>query len=116
MGYKLTPIEIQYSLDLEGDGSRCSSISGYQEVMDLNFAVTKNVNECAVGIFGLIANQFFGMEEQSFYDCQWREYTPQLPIRSIPLALSQFDREYQFKPYSCNDFSELSNDSYFDDD
>ena len=29
IGYKLTPFELQYSFDLEGEGSRCSSWSGY---------------------------------------------------------------------------------------
>ena len=32
------------------------------------------------------------------------------------MALDQFDREFIYKEWSCNDFSELSTGSYFEDE
>lgn len=108
MGFKLTPLEWQYAFDLEGENSRCNSLTGYSEIMDLNFTIQTNVNECSVGAFGFIANQYldFPDETGTGLDCTWRSYEPQSALVSIPL-ISLFDLDFDFISWGCNDYSEL---------
>ena len=84
-------------------------------MFDFNVRVNTEVYECALGLIGgILQATAFSSDpdgtwkgDMSWYDCTWHEYVPLQPVVAIPLFLDNFDREFVYSPWTCNDYSEL---------
>lgn len=99
LGYKFSPLDFQFSWDLDHKNRYCYSIGYYQQVFDFSLEIETLVDECYFGLVGI-----FSKTDTS--DCAWRRYDPQLPLAEYSL-LDRGDKVSDYISWTCNDDSQL---------
>lgn len=103
---KLTPVDWQFAWDLDEKSEYCQSLGWSWEVLDLKVMTEYYINECS---FGALGGTFEALKiggTQSYKDCTWRRYEPQLPVYLVTLQ-DQGDQAVDFIPWSCSYYNEL---------
>ena len=103
LGFKIAPLDFAWAWDLDNKKRRCSSVSLFREVLDMQLELEFNVRECSVGLGGYLLRDTDGID---WYDCQNHRYTPYMPIKEFTF-LDTIDKVYEYLPWQCNDLDEL---------